>query len=151
MTSRTTNHVSSPWWGAPWSRLRKHRERVMSTWIWTRTRAEAPASRGPPFALANRVSSWIEEIRGRRSEARVERASRSWRLRDDDTLLLRPGRHGLALQCHSGTLLVTQEGDRLDHVLGPRDLFQTTSRGSVAVWALSGGELGEEPVSASPP
>src|SRR3990172_7356053 len=57
MTSRTTNHVSSPWWGAPWSRLRKHRERVMSTWIWTRTRAEAPASRGPPFALANRVSS----------------------------------------------------------------------------------------------
>ncbi len=122
----------------------------MSTWSWTRARADVLASRGLPFALANRVSSWIEEIRGRRSEARVER-SRSWRLRDDDTLLLRPGPHGLVLRCHSGTLLVTQEGDRLDHVLGPRDLFQTANRGSVVVWALSGGELGAEPVSASPP
>ena len=118
MTSRTTNHVSAPSWGAP-------------------------------FALASRASSFIEQVWRRRTEARVERASRSWRLRDDDTLLLRPGRHGLALQCHSGTLLVTQEGDRLDHVLGPRDQFQTAKRGSVAVWALSAGELGAEPGSAS--
>jgi hypothetical protein len=118
MTSRTTNHVSSPSW--------------------------VPAGRGLPLALASRVSSWVEELWRRRAHARVERTSRSWRLRDGDTLLLRPGRHGLVLRCHSGTLLVTQEGDRLDHVLGPRDQFQTAERGSVAVWALSAGELGAD-------
>ncbi len=122
----------------------------MSAWIWTRERVDARRSRGLSFALASRVSSWVEEVRRRRSEARVERTSRSWRLCDDDTLLLRPGRHGLVLRCHSGSLLVTQEGDRLDHVLGPRDQFQTAERGRVVVWALSGGDLGAEPVPAAP-
>ena len=121
----------------------------MSAWIWTRAR-DVSASR-LSFALASRVSSRVEQVWRRRTEARVETASRSWRLRDDDTLLLRPGRRGLVLRCHSGTLLVTQEGDRLDHVLGPRDQFQTADRGSVVVWALSGGELGAEPVPASSP
>jgi hypothetical protein len=64
-----------------------------------------------------------------------------WKIRDNGTLSFRPGPRGLVLQCQSGTLLVTQEGDPLDHVLGACDEFRTDGRGLVVVWALSDGAV----------
>ncbi len=59
----------------------------------------------------------------------------------DETWAVRPGRRGLALRSQRGTLLVTQEGDPLDHVLEAGEEFTTTRRGLVVVWALSAGAL----------
>ncbi len=60
---------------------------------------------------------------------------------ENGTLPLRPGGRGLALACRSGTLLVTQEGDPLDHVLRAGDAFESAPRGLVVVWALSDGAV----------
>ncbi|GEJ58681.1 DUF2917 domain-containing protein [Anaeromyxobacter diazotrophicus] len=55
----------------------------------------------------------------------------------DATVALRPGPRGLRLRCHRGTLMVTQEGDPLDHVLEQGEVVELGRRGLVAVWALS--------------
>ncbi len=71
-------------------------------------------------------------------------SSPSWglrQLRDNDTMSLRPGARGLELRGLSGTILVTQERDPFDHVLGPGDVFRTAGRGLVVVWALSDGAI----------
>jgi hypothetical protein len=65
-------------------------------------------------------------------------------LAENGTLPLRPGR-GLAVTCRSGTLVVTQAGDPLDHVLRPGDAFLAAPRGLVVVWALSPGAVAVEP------
>jgi hypothetical protein len=68
----------------------------------------------------------------------------TWALVENGTLPLRPGGRGLAVTCRSGTLLVTQEGDALDHVLRPGEAFQSAPRGLVVVWALSDGAVAVE-------
>lgn len=73
----------------------------------------------------------------------------TWAMAENGTLPLRPGRRGLGVRCRSGTLLITQEGDPLDHVLGPGDAFQTAPRGLVVVWALSDGAVAVEPPGAA--
>jgi hypothetical protein len=73
----------------------------------------------------------------------------TWALAENGTLPLRPARRGLAVTCRAGTLLVTQEGDPLDHVLGPGDAFQSAPRGLVVVWALSDGAVAVEPPGAA--
>ncbi len=73
----------------------------------------------------------------------------TWAIAENGTLPLRPGGRGLAVRCRSGTLLITQEGDPLDHVLGPGDEFQSAPRGLVVVWALSGGAVAVEPPGAA--
>jgi Protein of unknown function (DUF2917) len=98
--------------------------------------AVAPVS-SPSWGL----SSWFGERRRRRSETQRERAPGSWRLDADATLRLRPRAGGFVLRCHSGTLLVTQESDARDHVLGAGDELRMAGRGLVVVWALSQGEL----------
>ncbi|HEY6107144.1 MAG TPA: DUF2917 domain-containing protein [Anaeromyxobacteraceae bacterium] len=68
---------------------------------------------------------------------------------ENGTLPLRPGGRGLAVTCRSGTLLVTQEGDPLDHVLRPGDAFRAAPRGLVVVWALSDGAVAVQPPGAA--
>lgn len=61
------------------------------------------------------------------------------------TLPLRPAGGGLVVTCRTGTLLVTQEGDPADHVLGPGEEFLAAPHGLVVVWALSDGAVAVEP------
>ena len=58
-----------------------------------------------------------------------------------ETLPLRPGRDGLVVRCRAGTVVVTQEGDLADHVLGASEEFRTSRRGRVVVWALANGAV----------
>lgn len=69
----------------------------------------------------------------------------TWALSENRTLPLDPSGRGLAVTCRSGTLLVTQEGDPLDHVLGPGEAFLAAPRGLVVVWALSDGAVAVQP------
>ncbi len=82
-------------------------------------------------------ASLVDRLRGARNAERVG----SWALCADGTLRIRPGRNGVALRCDAGTLVVTQEGDLFDHVLGPRDELTTLGRGLVVAWALSDAAL----------
>ena len=62
-------------------------------------------------------------------------------LRRDATLRLRPPAGGLVLAALSGTLVVTQQGDRDDHVLTPGATLRVARRGLVVAWALSDASL----------
>jgi hypothetical protein len=75
-----------------------------------------------------------------------DRASRrpafqTFRLGDNATLGLRPGRGGLVLTCQSGMFVVTQAGDPDDHVIESGDAFRTGARGRVVAWALRAGVI----------
>ena len=59
------------------------------------------------------------------------------RLGLDATLRLAPGRRGLALRVHEGCVLVTQQGDELDHVLTAGEEVRLSGHGVVVAWALS--------------
>lgn len=65
----------------------------------------------------------------------------TWTLRQNGTLPLRPRGRGLSVGCLAGTLVVTQEGDPQDHVLGPGEAFRAAPRGLVVAWALSPGTV----------
>ena len=69
----------------------------------------------------------------------------TWPIPQNRTIPLRPAGRGLAVICQSGTLVVTQEGDPLDHVLAPGEAFVAARRGLVVVWALSDGTVAVEP------
>jgi hypothetical protein len=57
------------------------------------------------------------------------------------TLRIVSGRDGVTVRCDAGTILVTQEGDLVDHVLHPQDELRTSGRGLVVAWALSDAAL----------
>lgn len=65
------------------------------------------------------------------------------RLAGNETLRLSAG---IEVRCHSGTVLVTQEGDLDDHVLEAGDACRTRPRGRVVAWALSDAELSVSPM-----
>jgi DUF2917 family protein len=58
----------------------------------------------------------------------------------DATLRLVPGR-GLVLRVSAGSVLVTQEGDREDHVLAPGRELRLGGRGLAVAWALTPARL----------
>lgn len=60
---------------------------------------------------------------------------------ENGTLPLRPGGRGLSVACRAGTLVVTQAGDPLDHVLLPGEVFRAAPKRLVVVWALSDGAV----------
>jgi DUF2917 family protein len=62
-------------------------------------------------------------------------------LRRDATLRLRPPAGGLVLEAQSGTLVVTQGGDLVDHVLTPGAALRLGRGGLVVAWALSDASL----------
>jgi hypothetical protein len=80
--------------------------------------------------LVRTWTSWMAAKRG-------DRPTRAWDLRRDETLRLAPGPGGLVLRAERGSLVVTQEGDPDDHVLGPGDELALRARGLAVVWALS--------------
>jgi hypothetical protein len=89
-----------------------------------------------PFGLRVRTSPWL---RRRAVAAPANAGARP--LRENTTAAFRPSRGGLTLRCSAGTVLVTQSGDAIDHVLVAGDAFRTTRRGRVVAWALSDATL----------
>jgi hypothetical protein len=63
-----------------------------------------------------------------------------WDLPDNATVAIHPGL-GARLACRSGTFVVTQEGDPLDHLLEAGDRLEASSKGLVVAWALRQGVL----------
>jgi hypothetical protein len=59
-----------------------------------------------------------------------------WSAARDETRRLPPGRDGLTIRVEEGLLLVTQAGDRVDHVLGPGEELRLDGRGLGVAWAL---------------
>ncbi len=88
------------------------------------------ADRGGLRALAGPALALLRRIR------RQAPSAARW-LPRDGTLSLRPGRAGLEILGQRGLVLVTQEGDAIDHVVGPGERFRASGRGRVAVWALA--------------
>ena len=76
-------------------------------------------------------------------------------LAENATLRLPPGRSGVVVRVERGSLLVTQEGDPEDHVLGPGDEVRLPRGGLAVAWALAAtrlvaGEAAAEPRFVSP-
>jgi hypothetical protein len=78
-----------------------------------------------------------------------------WALAQDETARLTPGRDRVVVSVEQGCIVVTQEGDPKDHVLGPGDLLQLSERGLAVAWALRPSEIvvvgGREAAAASRP
>jgi hypothetical protein len=72
---------------------------------------------------------------------RTPGGTRSWDLPKDATIRLRPGRNGVVVRADRGLVLVTQEGDRDDHVLEGGQELWLPSGGVVAAWALAAARL----------
>ena len=92
----------------------------------------------------------VAQLRRRRGEA-APPPPRVRRLQQNGTAAFRPGRRGLALWCGSGTVVVTQTGDPVDHVLVAGEEFRTARRGRVVAWALSEAIVEVGPVSDDQP
>lgn len=60
-----------------------------------------------------------------------------WELARDATVRLEAGGRGIQLRADRGTVLVTREGDREDHVLEAGETLLVTGKGLVVAWALS--------------
>ena len=70
------------------------------------------------------------------AEKRTLGTVESWSAARDETRRLPPGRDGLTIRVEEGLLLVTQEGDHEDHVLGPGGELRLEGRGLGVAWAL---------------
>ena len=64
-----------------------------------------------------------------------QRGSPTYCLSFDETVSFKPDGSGLVLVCRLGSLIVTQEGDPEDHVLGSLEEFRSSPRGKVVAWA----------------
>jgi hypothetical protein len=93
----------------------------------------------PGWRLASALSGALRSAMGRlRRRSSVDEA---WEAGADAVRSFRVGRRGLTLRCGSGSFIVTQAGDPLDHVLEAGDVWRTSARGRVAAWALRAGTL----------
>jgi hypothetical protein len=63
-------------------------------------------------------------------------------LQEQAVIRLTPSRHGITLQCWSGVLWVTQEGDPADHLLAAGETFQTRRAGRVVAQAMESSLVG---------
>ena len=61
-----------------------------------------------------------------------------WELDRDATVRLEAGARGIQVRADRGTVLVTREGDRDDHVLEAGEALLVTGKGLVVAWALTG-------------
>jgi Protein of unknown function (DUF2917) len=62
-------------------------------------------------------------------------------LATNTTLRVHPGRHGAVLRAERGLVLVTQTGDREDHVLAPGEELRLPRGGLVVALALAAARL----------
>ena len=60
---------------------------------------------------------------------------------DKDETLRLPRGEGAVLRVRSGSVLVTQEGDPEDHVLGAGEEFRASGRGLAVAWALRASDV----------
>jgi len=75
------------------------------------------------------VGTWMPWSFAGRSEWR-------WQLRKDEISRLAGQRGPVAIRVECGTVLVTREGDPVDHVLRAGDEVVLPPRGKVVAWAL---------------
>jgi hypothetical protein len=70
----------------------------------------------------------------------------------DQTVRLQQGARGILVRADRGTVLLTREGDREDHVLEPGESLLVSGPGLVIAWALAPAHLTVEqaPEGASP-
>lgn len=87
-------------------------------------------------------------------------AARTWRgpgrqetatheLARDATLRLRSGGAPVSVRVETGCVVVTREGDAVDHVLGAGDELLLHGRGLAVAWALSAARLRLAPATTS--
>ncbi len=76
-------------------------------------------------------------------------ASSAWDLDDNDAMVIPRNRRGSVVRVHRGTVLVTQQGDREDHVLEPGDELPLRRRGRAVAWAFTAATLSLRPASAT--
>ena len=96
-------------------------------------------------ADASRQGSPVRRLAGWRPRAGAAARHGSWRLDDNRTLRLQPGRDGVVVRCEAGTVVVTFRGDPDDHVLTAGDELTLVGRGLVVVWALSDASVTARP------
>lgn len=60
-----------------------------------------------------------------------------FQLEQDATRRLAAGRGGMLVEVDRGTVLVTREGDAMDHVVVPGEPLLVTGKGLVVAWALT--------------
>lgn len=71
----------------------------------------------------------------------------TWELGENEAMALPRGRGGTLVSALRGTLLVTREGDREDHVLGPGDELVLRDRGRAVAWAFTEATMALRPAS----
>jgi signal transduction histidine kinase len=77
----------------------------------------------------------------KRSRSTPTGARGSWELEGNEVVELPRSRVRAVVRVHRGTVLVTQEGDRADHVLEPGDELVLQREGRAVAWALTGASL----------
>jgi two-component system, NtrC family, sensor histidine kinase HydH len=75
----------------------------------------------------------------------------AWDLDENEAMALPRGRIGTVVRVHRGTVLVTQEGDREDHVLEPGDELMLRRRGRPVAWAFTDATISLCAVTAASP
>ncbi len=70
-------------------------------------------------------------------------------LDENEVMALPHGRAGSVVRVHGGTVLVTQEGDREDHVLEPGDELRLRRRGRAVAWAFTDATISLCPATAA--
>ncbi len=82
-------------------------------------------------------------------ETTTTSAGSTWDLDENDAVVIPCGRRGSVVRVHRGTVLVTQQGDREDHVLEPGDELPLRRRGRAVAWAFTAATLSLRPPSAT--
>ena len=100
-----------------------------------KARMERPRAPGVSVELEGSYDMTMTWSRSRREGEGVHELAR------DATLRLRATRAELAVRVCDGSVLVTREGDRDDHVLGPGDELRIAGSGLAVAWALSAARL----------
>jgi ferric-dicitrate binding protein FerR (iron transport regulator) len=76
-------------------------------------------------------------MRTREQTRATTSVDRAWQLAENTTLRLPRGNQVTMVRVERGTVLVTQAGDRDDHVLEPGDALVLAGRGLAVAWAFT--------------
>jgi hypothetical protein len=71
----------------------------------------------------------------------VTNSFRGWKLAENATMRLPRGRSSTVVRVERGTVLVTQRGDREDHVLEPGDELVLEGGGLAVAWAFTAASI----------
>jgi len=82
------------------------------------------------------MERWLQERLGRGGPGGNDEGPWHITLDDNQACSLPPGRAGVRVECISGTVWVTCEGDPADHVLEVGEAFETDGVGRLAMMAF---------------